>query len=225
MLGWIKAFFKRRENTVFIATDGVGTDIPEDVRHAARRFAAETVQAAGPDLGSTESGVDGAAPAGGAAAVLDRWDIQAHQYKTEAEVKVGILGGLFSGRSKLVKSGVVQEAKRFNVSQTDDDNRVEFGTAVRLLVATNATDADAKLTIPNIAAGAQLSHFEARIALSVVGFTGPLGDMLPAPGELNVETLPEYLEAFRKIQSYVFGRDAAGHLAPTLLGYSKLENT
>ncbi len=215
--------------TVFIATDGVGTEIPTDVRDAAKRFAAETAQRAGPDQGVTQSGPDmggtesgiGDAP-GGAGAVLDRWDIQAHQYKTEAEIKGGMLAGLFSGRTKLVKSGVVQEAKRFYVSQTDDNNRVEFGTAVRLLVATNGTEAEVKLTIPNIAAGAQLSQFEARIALSVVGFTGPLGDMLPAPGELNVETLPDYLDAFRKIQSYVFGRDAAGHLAPTLLGYSAL---
>ncbi len=220
---------------MFIATDGVGTEIPDDVRDAAKRFVADATQAAGPDrgvthsgpdLGSTESGLGAApAPAAGGGAVLDRWDIQAHQYRTEAEVKIGILGGLFSGRSKLVKSGVVQEAKRFYVTQTADNNRVEFGTAVRLLVATDGVDAETNLTIPNIAAGAQLSHFQARIAMSVIGFTGPLGAMLPAPGELNVETLPEYLEAFRNIQSYVFGKDAAGHLAPTLLGYSKLENS
>jgi hypothetical protein len=237
MLDWIKSFFRKGERTVFIATDGVGTEIPDDVRDAAKRFAAEAAQAAGPDrgvtqsgpaLGGTESGLgpsSAPAPAAGGGAVLDRWDIQAHQYRTEAEVKIGILGGLFSGRSKLVKSGVVQEAKRFYVTQTADNNRVEFGTAVRLLVATDGVDVEANLTIPNIAAGAQLSHFQARIAMSVIGFTGPLGAMLPAPGELNVETLPEYLEAFRKIQFHVFGKDAAGHLAPTLLGYSKLENS
>lgn len=216
---------------MFIATDGVGTDIPHDVREAARRFA-NAARGAGPDKGVTQSGPDHGGPESGSgaepapepsAAVLDRWDIQAHQYRTEAEVKLGILGGLFSGRTKLNKSGVVQEAKRFQVTQTDGDSRVEFGTAVRLLVATDGVDAKANLTIPNIAAGAQLAHFQARIAMSVIGFTGPLGAMLPAPGELNVDTLPDYLEAFRKIQAYVFSQEGAAFLAPTLLGYSKLD--
>lgn len=219
---------------MFIATDGTGPDIPDDVRQAAEAFSSElgplpqAGKTDGPDMGDR---FGAPAPEGGVAppplvtkgSALDRWDIQAHQYKTAAEVKMGILGGLFSSRSKLVKSGVVQEAKRYKVTQTDKDNRIEFGTAVRLVVAINETEADLELTIPNIAAGAQLAHFEARIALSVVGFVGPLGDMLPAPGELNVETLPDYLDAFRKMQSYIFGREGAPFLAPTLLGYSKLE--
>ena len=211
---------------MFIATDGVSEGVPADVKAAAETFA-ETVAAGGAGAPPrTESGLAGApmpAAGGGAAATLDRWDIQAHQYKTAAEVKTGILVGLFSGRSAMVKSGVVQEAKRYKVQETSKKNRIEFGCAVRLVVATNETEAKVKLTIPNIAAGAQLSQFEARVALSVVGFTGNLGDMLPAPGELNVETLPEYLTAFRKIQAYVFGREGAAFLAPTLLGYGKLD--
>jgi hypothetical protein len=100
---------------------------------------------------------------------------------------------------------------------------VEFGTAVRLAVAIFTTEFSASLTLPNIAATAQLSDIRARIGLSVDGFIGPLGEYLPAPGNLNVENISVYTTAFKQIQAQVFGVAGLNFIAPALLGYETEE--
>ncbi len=138
---------------------------------------------------------------------------------------MSLLAGLFSSKAKTSQFGIVQEAKRYCINETDTGERVEFGTAVRLAVAVLDTAFDAKLaTLPNIAATAQLGSIKARIALSVDGYVGPLGELLPAPDSLNVENLGVYTAAFKAIQALVFGAAGLNYIAPTLLGYNEREN-
>jgi hypothetical protein len=208
---------------MFIAVDGMSTRLPEDVQ----ALGAQAL-GAGPvllrsmiDRGETHGGgpaetLTGPSPS---AAALDRWDVQSHQYTTKVEVEASVLARLISGKTQVSHYGLVQEAKRFCIQTSKTGRRIEFGTAVRLSVAVLSTQFDAALTLPNIAAKAQLTDLRARIALSVDGYVGPLGELLPAPDNLNVENLAIYTTAFKAIQAQVFGAAGLDHIAPTLLGY------
>ncbi|MEE4299961.1 MAG: hypothetical protein V2J24_11015 [Pseudomonadales bacterium] len=149
---------------------------------------------------------------------LAYWDVQAHAYQAEQAAEAGIFAGLFGGEAKRVAAGIVHEAKRFAVERVDG-RMVEIGVAVRLSVATEALDASIGLTLPNLAAAAQLHSVDTRIGIRVIGFGGALGDLLPAPARLDVETCVEYLNAFREIQRVVFCEAGMASVVPTLLSY------
>ena len=204
---------------MFIAIDGVDSATPDDVVSAFNAFEQSATEV---DMGTTQAKGEDARFVGMSIAHdrrLDRWDVQAHQYSTEGEANGTILGSLFSAKGKIATIGVIQEAKRYRRNLSTAGRRVEFGVAVRLAVATDSKSANINLSLANLAAGAQLSNFEARVALSVVGFVGPLGNLLPAPGEFNVENLHVYTEAFKEIQAHVFGDENLKFLAPTMLGF------
>jgi len=160
-----------------------------------------------------------------AAYPLERWMIQAHAYSEEQAAHVSMFGRLFSGEAQRVKAGVVHDAKRFSVVSTEKSRLVEFGVAVRLSVATSSVSGKFELTLPNLAADAQLNGIEARVGITVLGYSGPLGDILPAPRKLDVETCAEYLEAFRKIQSVIFGKDGWQYVIPTALAYDEADGS
>src|SRR5262249_49649707 len=88
--------------------------------------------------------------------VLERWTVQAHAYSTDVAGKVGLLGRLFGGEAKTARAGVVHEAKRFTIQRTEQDRITECGVAVRILAATTDWEAKVQLTLPNLAADAQL---------------------------------------------------------------------
>lgn len=188
-------------------------EIPEDVGQIAPEFAA---------LATAEE-VSREAPTGDVSIplVLDRWDVKTHTYKDKVAGKVGFLAGLFSGASERVAAGVVHEAKRYRLEKTRKGRVVEIGVSVRLSVATTAFNANFDLSIPNLAAQAQLGMSEARIGISVVGFFGPVGDLLPAPEDLNVENFSIFTNAAKLIQKRVFGPDGVNFMAPTLLSFEE----
>ncbi len=201
---------------MFIAVDGISDSLPEDVQRFARNF---TARSGSVDRGQQESEETASDIDRLDAKMLDRWDVQAHQYTTQAAVETSILGRLLGGKLKASSCGIVQEAKRYCISTTDSGRRIEHGTAVRLSVVVLETELDVSLTLPNIAAKSQISNVTARISLSVDGYNGPLGKLLPAPDNLNVENLGMYTAAFKAIQALVFGEDGLEYLAPTLLGF------
>ena len=166
---------------MFIAVDAMSTDLPDDVR----ALSAEPVVPPRDtiDRGETHGGVQAEAvqPPSVNGATLDRWDVQSHQYTSKAQVETSILARLISGEAQVSHYGIVQEAKLFCIRTTKSDRRVEYGTAVRLSVAVLSTEFKASLTLPNIAATAQLSGLNARIALSVDGYVGPLANSCPRP--------------------------------------------
>ena len=151
--------------------------------------------------------------------ILENWTVQAHAYSTDATGKVGLLGRLFSGETRVANAGVVHEAKRFTVQRTSQGRFTEFGVSVRILAATTDWDSKLQLTLPNLAADAQLNHRDARVAIEVVGYSGPLGSLLPAPERLDVKSLAVYLDAFISIQAIVFGEIGLPFLTPALLSY------
>lgn len=210
---------------MFIALEGMTASVPEDVR-ALDVFSARARTT--PDYGEMEGGdkigETQEVPIGGDG--LDRWDVQSHQYTAKAAVEASYLVRLFSSKTQISSYGLIQEAKRYCIRNTKIGRRFELGTSVRLSVVVFSTNFDVALTLPNIAAKAQLTDLRARIALSVDGYTGPLGELLPAPDNLNVENLAVYLNAFKTIQSQVFGSSGLRYNTPTMLGYyDNLENS
>ncbi|MEM7674465.1 MAG: hypothetical protein AAF449_00525 [Myxococcota bacterium] len=149
---------------------------------------------------------------------LDRWDLQIHAYKEREAGEVSLLSNLFGGETARVRAGVVHDAKWFRIGSTDSRN-VEIGVAIWLSVATSSFDANIGLTLPNLAASAQLSQIDARVGITVLGYAGALGDYLPAPSKLDVESCVEYLNAFRSIQKLIFGQEGLAGIAPTVLSY------
>lgn len=206
---------------MFIAIDGLSERVPDDVRKV---VSVPAIAHSGKDKGQIQSKdlTEVEATSSIPAAVLDRWEVHSHQYKTSADVEASFLARLFSAKGETANYGLVQEAKRFCVQTTAMKRRVEHGTAVRLSVAVFSAKLEGSLTLPNIAAKAQLGHIQARIALSVDGYAGPLGDLLPAPDNLNVENLVVYTTAFKNIQARIFGADGLVYIVPTVLGYDKL---
>ena len=207
---------------VFIATDGSNSSLPDEVqKHVAKIFRSNDRSSEKIKLDLEHSQLE----LSSGSELLNRWDIQSHQYSQSTHVEASFLSGLLSGKGNFEKFGVVQEAKRYRTDKLKNGREVEFGTAVRLAAILEAQDFEAALTIPNIAAKAQLSNARARISLSVVGYTGSLGKFLPAPDDLNVENLSIYLEAFKSIQAEVFSENRMNHISPTSLGYFDVDES
>ena len=152
--------------------------------------------------------------------ILDRFDIEAHVYEHRSEANAGFLGGLFRGEIEEAEAGIIQEAKNYAIVDSDS-RKVEFGVGVRLAVATASASTTFELNVPNLAAAGQLGMAKTKAGIYVVGFAGPLGDIVPAPDTLNVETYSKFIEAFKKIQTRVFSAKYSSQVAPTILGWTE----
>lgn len=152
---------------------------------------------------------------------LNCWDVQTHKYAGDVVAKVSFLADLVSGTGKFAVAGGVQEAKRYRVDRTSEGatREIEIGVAVRLAIATEAKKLETKLSVPNLVAAGQLYSGDTRIGISVVGYAGPLGELLPAPSDLNVESYSTFLESFHNVQKQVFGEEGLKYLAPEVLSY------
>jgi hypothetical protein len=203
-----------------IPIDPYSTEIPKDVMTFSTKSLAVRSITEMPSSKSLKSLVQATSPIV-ASPVLDRWDVQTHKYEKEIAVKIGFLAGLFSGSGSKVSAGVVHEAKRYRIEKSENGRTVEIGVSVRLSVATTAVKGSFELSIPNLAAQAQLGMLQARIGISVVGFVGPVGDLLPAPEDLKVENFSAFTNAAKAIQSRVFGPEGINFLAPTVLSYQE----
>jgi hypothetical protein len=155
---------------------------------------------------------------------LQNWLIEAQAYNKKVAASSSILGRLFSGEGEQVTAGVIHNARRFTRAKTKNGRWVEVGVSVRLAVATCAQDLKVGITLPNLAAHAQLENAKSKIGISVLGYTGQLGSLLPAPKRLDVETAIEYVTAFQKIQEKVFN-DNGALIVPTVLQYDDEESS
>ncbi|MGH1412058.1 MAG: hypothetical protein ACRBB0_01100 [Pelagimonas sp.] len=148
---------------------------------------------------------------------LNRHLINCTAYTRDVEGKVNFFSSLFKAEAKGKQVGVVQEAKAFFVKRENGVD-IEWGVAVRLQVDASEFSAETHVSIPNIAAEAQLGMSQAQMEISVRGFSGFLGDLLPAPDTVNLTSYAAYMEAFQKIQKHVFSEDNADYLMPVVLG-------
>lgn len=190
-----------------ILIDSAGDNLPTDVTKMLESIDAE------------RSAVRTRGGPGSSAVVLERWSVAAHAYSEDIAAKMSLLFGLFSIGADRVRAGIVHEAKRFTLRKGPDGREYELGVAVRLSVATISEGLEGELTLPDLTANAQLNRAEARVGLSVVGYNGALGDLLPAPSKLDVDTCIKYVDSFSRLQALVFGEKGAPHVVPTMLSY------
>ncbi|WP_299923136.1 hypothetical protein [uncultured Pelagimonas sp.] len=152
---------------------------------------------------------------------LNRHLISCTAFTRDVKGNVSFFSSLFKAEAEGKKVGVVQEAKVFFVKTDSNGVAVEHGVAVRLQVDASKFSAEANVSIPNIAAEAQLGMSDAQMEISVRGFSGFLGALLPAPDTVNLTSYAAYMEAFQKIQKHVFCEENAEYLVPVVLGKHK----
>lgn len=196
-----------------------------DPKFSGYRFRiADTAEPPMQGMGLEGANLEGLADNGlnaGDAVILDQHYVRAVAYTIEASGKISWFSSLFNAQADASKVGVVQEAKSFMVG-TIDGKQVEIGVAVVLKIEANKFSSEAQVSVANIAAEAQLGRSRAEMEISVRGFTGVLGDMLPAPSAVDLASYAHYLESFEKIQKHVFGKDGKANFSPVVLG--KLRN-
>ncbi len=156
---------------------------------------------------------------------LENWIVEAQIYKDAAAANVGFFASLFSMSADTVSAGVIHDAMRFTFERNEHNRKLKVGVSVKLVVATEATNIDFDISLPNLAADAQLNGSNSRIGIYVNGYAGPLADLLPAPSKLDVETAMEYMESFRDIQRRVFSADMHHFIVPVTLAYDDKANT
>lgn len=150
--------------------------------------------------------------------VLNQHFVNTVAYTRDIEGNTSFFSSLFKGDIKASQVGVVQEAKSFAVVETENGPDIEIGVAVRLQVEASRFSSNVQVSIPNIAAEAQLGLSRAEMEISVRGFSMPLGDLLPAPKAVDLTSYTEYVEAFGKVQAFVFSQANRQYLSPVLLG-------
>ncbi len=154
---------------------------------------------------------------------LDRHMTVARSYYWDANARSKLFSRLLGVDVKGKRVGVFQEAKSYTVLLDADGDKYEVGVSVRLEVTADKFELGAQVSIPNIAAEAQLGNSKAEMEISVLGYYGPLGDILPAPKAVDVTSYAEYIESFRKIQKLVFSKEGAEFHHPIPLGERGIE--
>ncbi|MEO0677805.1 MAG: hypothetical protein AAFZ02_09640 [Pseudomonadota bacterium] len=148
---------------------------------------------------------------------LNKFQLRTHAFRDLADTELDFFGRIFGGSVKGASVGIIQEAKVF-CDITYKGLNVEYGVSVRVNVAASEIKADMDLNFPNLAAAAQLGSTEARMEMSVWGYSGPLGEVLPAPTELDLMSYVAYVDAFAKTQQLVLGERGLPFRSPAFLG-------
>ncbi|HWA84305.1 MAG TPA: hypothetical protein VG820_12755 [Fimbriimonadaceae bacterium] len=101
------------------------------------------------------------------------------------QANIPVIGSVSGG----VNRRVVVLERRAYAKQTVQDGIEYQGYAIRLVVTVNKLDASIKISLPFLAASAEVGAIEGKWMLQVVGLSGPKMDQAAIPpSELNVET-------------------------------------
>jgi len=129
---------------------------------------------------------------------LDETNNRAYDLTVSAasELQIPVAGSASGGFNRRV---IVLERAGFRRIVSTDVER-QYGYAIRLCVTVNRWQADTKISLPFLAASAQLGAIEAQWILQVIGLSGKEidGAILP-PTELNVDTFVIAKQSLEKI--------------------------
>jgi hypothetical protein len=102
------------------------------------------------------------------------------------ELNIPIVGSVGGGLNRRV---VVLERAAYKILIGTSGTEYHFGYALRLCLTVNKWDANMKISLPFLAASAQIGQVEASWMLNVAGLAGPkISAAIAPPAELNVET-------------------------------------
>jgi hypothetical protein len=157
-----------------------------------------------------------------AASELESLRVEVHTYSKSAKGTLAALAGLLGLDVNAAAVGLEHEAARYVLVPVDGNAATatqfyKVGCAARLFVVTTELKLRVQLTIPQLAAAAELGYTQGRITIEVQGYTGPFKS-IPAPAGLSVEAFTEYTTTFREMQAAVFAEENVRYLRPRLLG-------
>jgi hypothetical protein len=113
-----------------------------------------------------------------------------------ANLSIPIIG---SGGGSVNRRIVILEQSAYRESD-DNGTLLHYGYCVRFCVTVSKWDANLKLTLPFLAASAEVGSISARWTLQILGLSGPkIHDALPPPTELNVEKFVLAKQSLEKI--------------------------
>jgi hypothetical protein len=128
-------------------------------------------------------------------------ELDKRRFESDASFAGSLSQGLFSGSGGGRRLVVVEDFYRGKYCTAPSGERLLYGAAVRLRVGISEIKAEMKLTLPFIAASAEVGSARAFYHLSVKGYTGPnIAELIPEPGDFNVETYVGLMDKITKIQ-------------------------
>ncbi len=128
--------------------------------------------------------------------------------------KLGFPFGTLSGSGR--ERVIVLEFSRSAPCLAGDGTELRYGVAVRLAVKVSKYEARTSLTLPVVAAEAQLGRVEAQSMLLVRGYVGAkLGSLIPALEAFSVESYVNLMQRVSQIQALI-SQDTA-NIRPALL--------
>jgi len=162
-------------------------------------------QAEGAGLGfvgnATQLGQDDSGASASESLRLNQWDWQQYTLSTDLAAKLGF--AVTGGKSEHNARTVVAEFSRTRV-EGDGATRRRVGVATRLVVQVSGLSASANLSLPVIAAEAQVNRIEATASLQIRGFLGKdLGKLMPSFSAFDVETYVKLLEAMTALKDSI----------------------
>ncbi len=102
-----------------------------------------------------------------------------------AKLSIPVIGSVSGGVNRRV---VVLERAAYK-EIADGETKIHYGYAIRLAVTVNKLSLDTKVTLPFLAASAEIGTIEAKWVLQVSGLAGKkIDEVSITPTELNVET-------------------------------------
>jgi hypothetical protein len=131
-----------------------------------------------------------------AASELSDWEQQFYSLDANLAAKVGFALGSVSASAR--QRVLISEFSRSAPCSTEDGLELHYGVALRLIVHVANFEAGANLTLPWVAAQAQVQKAETWSKLSVTGYVGDLGPLLPP---IKAFTVDNYIDLMQKVSA------------------------
>jgi hypothetical protein len=118
---------------------------------------------------------------------LDRQESRTYDLSVTAalQLNIPVVGSVSGGFNRRV---VVLERKAYK-ELTEGETKLHYGYAIRLGITVSKLTADTKISLPFLAASAEIGNIEAKWVLQVIGLAGTkIDEVSIVPTELSVET-------------------------------------
>jgi hypothetical protein len=137
---------------------------------------------------------------------------ESYQMQASLAAKLGFPIASVSTDNKIVV--MLYGVTRF-ADVADNGHTYRYGVAIRVLLEIYSNELDGDLTLPVVAAKAQLGAVSASAQLLVYGYVGDLAQELPSWQSFDVNSYADYLKSVSDVRSQVL-KDAA-NIKPVLL--------
>ena len=145
---------------------------------------------------------------------LDEWVWTQYNLESGLSGKLGF--SLASIEASYNTRTLVAEFSRSKTIAANGKNNACFGVSARLIVNVSGLDAKATLTLPLVAAEAQLNRAEATANLRVLGYVGPdLGKQFPEFDSFDMESYVKLRQSLSELREVIGAK--AEHIRPTRL--------